>query len=160
MVDTAPNLGLACNPLSASNAAAINGKIALLDRGTCTFNVKVENAQAAGAVGVLIADNAAGTPPAGLGGTDGTITIPSVRITQADGVTLKAALATRSRGHSGMFANLGLNTGILAGADSALAASCLYAPNPFPGWLFGFALGYQRISESAHGAGHQWRLDS
>ena len=39
VVDTAPNLGLACNPLSALNAAAVNGKIAMVDRG-CTFNVK------------------------------------------------------------------------------------------------------------------------
>lgn len=130
VVDTAPNTGLACNPLSALNAAAVNGKIALVDRGTCTFNVKVKNCQNAGAVGVLVADNVAGSPPAGLGGTDATITIPSVRITLADGNTLKAALAKRSRLHSGMFANLGLNLSVYAGA-SASGQALMYSPNPY-----------------------------
>jgi hypothetical protein len=131
VVDTAPT-GPGCLPLSALNAAAVNGKIAIIDRGVCGFVVKVKNAQNAGAVGVLIADNVAGTPPAGLGGTDATITIPSVRITLADGNALKAALATRSRSHSGMFANLGVNLALFAGADAA-ARAWMYAPNPFQG---------------------------
>jgi hypothetical protein len=130
IVDTAPNLGLACNPLSALNAAAVNGKIALVDRGTCTFAVKVKNAQNAGALGVLVVNNIAGTPPAGLGGADPTITITAVMITQADGNTLKAALATRSRTHSGMFATLGLDLSIYAGADAS-ARAWMYAPNPY-----------------------------
>ena len=77
-----------------TNAAAVAGNIALIDRGTCGFTVKVKNAQNAGAVGVIIADNAPGTPPAGLGGTDPTITIPAVRVTLADGNTLKANIAS------------------------------------------------------------------
>ena len=39
-----------------SNASQLNGKIALIDRGTCNFNVKVENAQAAGATAVIVGD--------------------------------------------------------------------------------------------------------
>jgi hypothetical protein len=132
VVDTAPNLGLACNPLSAANALAVNGKIALVDRGVCTFNVKVKNAQNAGAIAVIVADNVAGAPPPGLGGTDPTVTIPSVRITQADGVALKAALATRSRTRSGMFANMGVDLSVRAGADSA-GRMLMFAPNPFQG---------------------------
>jgi uncharacterized repeat protein (TIGR01451 family) len=77
-----------------TNAAAVAGNIALIDRGTCGFIVKVKNAQNAGAVGVIIADNAPGSPPAGLGGTDPTITIPSVRVTLANANTLKANIAT------------------------------------------------------------------
>jgi uncharacterized repeat protein (TIGR01451 family) len=77
-----------------TNAAAVAGNIALIDRGTCGFIVKVKNAQLAGAVGVIIADNAPGTPPAALGGSDPTITIPAVRVTLADGNTLKANIAT------------------------------------------------------------------
>jgi PA domain len=130
VVDQTNGTGLACNPLSAANAAAVAGKLALVDRGTCTFVIKVKNAQNAGALGVIVADNAPGSPPAGLGGTDPTITIPSVRITQADGITLKAALAKRSRLHSGMFANLGLNLAVRAGADSA-GRMLMYAPNPY-----------------------------
>ncbi len=74
------------------NAAALAGNIALINRGLCGFTVKVKNAQDAGAIGVIIADNAAGCPPAGLGGADATITIPAVRVTQADGNLLKANL--------------------------------------------------------------------
>jgi len=132
VVDTAPNLGLACNPFSAANAMAVNGKIAVVDRGVCTFNVKVKNAQLAGAIAVIVVDNVAGAPPPGLGGTDATITIPSVRVTLADGNALKAALATRSRTRSGMFANLGVNLAVLAGADSA-GRVLMFAPNPFQG---------------------------
>ncbi len=130
VVDTAPNLGWACNPLSALNAAAVKDKIALVDRGVCTFTVKAKNVQNAGAVGVIVADNAAGSPPAGLGGADPTVTIPAVRITLADGNTLKAALATRTRAHSGMFANLGVNLAVYAGADAA-GRMLMYAPNPY-----------------------------
>jgi PA domain-containing protein len=78
----------ACEPL----INVVAGKIVLLDRGGCTFVVKVKNAQNAGAIGVIVADSVAGCPPAGLGGSDPTITIPSVRISQSDGVLLKANL--------------------------------------------------------------------
>jgi len=133
VLDTAGNLGLACTALSALNAASVAGKIALVDRGTCTFKTKTLNAQLAGATAVIIANNAAGSPPPGLG-DDATIvtpiTIPTVSITQADGVTLKASLATRSRMHSGMTANVGLNLSFRAGADSS-NRPFMYTPNPF-----------------------------
>jgi hypothetical protein len=67
------------------------GAIALIDRGFCNFTVKVANAQAAGAGAVIIADNQPGAP-ATLGGTDPSITIPAVRVSQADGNTIKAGL--------------------------------------------------------------------
>jgi hypothetical protein len=100
-----------CSPFS--NAAQVAGRIALVDRGTCAFVVKTANAQAAGAVALLVADNVAGTPPAGLGGAAAGITIPSVRLTITDGNTIKAQLA------SGVSAQLGLNMAQRAGADSA-----------------------------------------
>jgi hypothetical protein len=77
-----------CTPL----VNTVSGSVVLLDRGACTFTVKVKNAQNAGAIAVLIADNVAGSPPPGLAGADPTITIPSGRITLADGNALKAAL--------------------------------------------------------------------
>jgi hypothetical protein len=55
----------------------------------------------------------------GMSGNDPSITIPSVRITQADGATLKAALQRRSRTQSGVVASLGLDATRLAGADGA-----------------------------------------
>jgi hypothetical protein len=130
VVDSPGNIGLACNPLSVLNAAAVNGKIAVVDRGVCTFSIKVKNAQDAGAIGVLVVDNAAGGPPAGLGGADATVTIPSVRITLADGTALKTALRTRSRLHSGVFATLAVDLNTLAGADG-LGRPMLFTPNPF-----------------------------
>lgn len=132
VVDTAPDAGLACAPLSPLNASAVSGKIAIVDRGTCSFPVKVKAAQDAGAVGAVVVNNAAGSPPPGMGGADATITIPSVMVSLADGTAFKAALATRSRLHSGMSANLGLNPAIRLGADASNRA-LLYTPNPFQG---------------------------
>ena len=123
--DTSSSPSLACNPLSGANAAAISGKIALIDRGTCNFTVKVENAQNAGAVGVLIADNVAGSPPDPLGGTDSAVFIPAVRISLADGVTLKSALAAGT-----VSGTLGVNLAILQGADASNRV-LMYTPNPF-----------------------------
>lgn len=45
---------LGCEPFSPASAAALAGKIALINRGSCTFKRKVLNAQNAGALGVLI----------------------------------------------------------------------------------------------------------
>jgi hypothetical protein len=106
------------------NGAQVAGKIAIVDRGVCGFTVKVKACQDAGAVGVIVADNAAGAPPAGMGGTDATITIPSVRVTQADGVTLKAQIA------SGLNVTLKTDPALLAGADPA-GRVMLYTPNPY-----------------------------
>lgn len=79
-----------CNPA----ANDLSGKIALVDRGACTFKTKTLNAQNAGAVGVIVADNRS-EPPIGLGDdssiTD-TINIGTLSITQSDGATLKTAL--------------------------------------------------------------------
>ncbi len=72
------------------NAGAMAGKIAVLDRGTCTFIVKAKNAQLNGAIGAIIINNTGGA--LSPGGTDATITIPTIGITQADGAALKAAI--------------------------------------------------------------------
>lgn len=122
--------GSACGPLTVNDARAVNGKIALVDRGVCGFAIKVKNAQNAGAIGVLVADNVAGSPPPGLGGADPTVTIPSVRVTLADGNALKVALAKRSRTSSGVFARIGLFGTQIAGAD-AFGRMKMFAPNPF-----------------------------
>ena len=86
---SAPALG--CNGLI--NSSALNGKIVLIRRGVCSFAVKVLNAQNAGAIAVIIMNNVPG-PPAGIGGSDPTITIPSVMISQADGNLLETALTS------------------------------------------------------------------
>ncbi|RMG56067.1 MAG: PKD domain-containing protein [Bacteroidetes bacterium] len=87
---TNPNPNDGCETLI--NSAALNGKIALIDRGNCNFTFKVEAAQNAGAVAVIIANNVAGSPIT-MGGFSSTITIPSIMISQADGQAIKARLA-------------------------------------------------------------------
>jgi hypothetical protein len=73
--------------------SGVNGKVALIDRGTCDFVTKVKNAQNAGATAVVLADNVDETPISPIG-EDATITIPTVAISLADGNTFKANLAT------------------------------------------------------------------
>ncbi len=67
------------------------GSIALVDRGTCNFTVKVANGQASGAVAVIVANNVPGTPTT-MGGADPSITIPSVMVSMDHGNLLKANL--------------------------------------------------------------------
>lgn len=83
---------LACNG-SLINAASVAGKIALIRRGDCPFVEKVLTAQQAGAIGVIMMNNVDGQPIP-MGGTDTTITIPSIMISKADGNILEAALAS------------------------------------------------------------------
>src|SRR5436190_291209 len=68
-----------------------SGKLAIVDRGTCTFSTKVRNAIAAGAVGVVVINNVAGDPIGmakdGLGGDD----LPAVMLSKNDGAALRAA---------------------------------------------------------------------
>lgn len=90
LVLAVPNDG--CAPLT--NGAAIAGKIAIINRGTCTFQSKTLNAQNAGAIAVVIANSTAA-----FGGmaADATITTPMTitarMVTNADGNAIKAALA-------------------------------------------------------------------
>jgi hypothetical protein len=77
-----------------TNASSVSGKIALIRRGTCPFIQKCTNAVNAGAIAVIMINNAPGIPAA-MGGTDtnGDVTIPSVAISKDNGDALVAALA-------------------------------------------------------------------
>jgi MYXO-CTERM domain-containing protein len=79
----------ACSPLT--NAADLVGKVVVIDRGTCTFVQKAKAAQNAGAVAVIIANNQSGGAIQ-LPGTDATIVIPTVSVSQTSGNTLKGAI--------------------------------------------------------------------
>ncbi len=70
----------------------VSGQVVLIDRGLCTFAKKAQNAAAAGAIAVIIADNVSDTTPLGLAGTD-PVTIPTVGITLTSGSSLKGQLA-------------------------------------------------------------------
>jgi hypothetical protein len=116
-----PSTSDACSPLTND----LTGMIALVDRGTCTFTVKVKNAQNAGAIAVLVADNAPGAPPAGLGGNDPTIVIFSGRIQQVDGNALKAALVTQN-----VNVTIARDTSIRSGTDRVKHLAMVAALNP------------------------------
>jgi hypothetical protein len=107
-----------------ANAAALPDRIALIDRGTCNFTVKVKNAQLAGATGVLIGNNVASGLP-DMGGSDATITIPSLGITQALATSIKANLP-------GTNATLGIDpSGSLSGTTDGCVR--MFGPNPVQG---------------------------
>lgn len=76
----------ACEPLT-----GVAGRIVLVDRGACTFVLKAQRVQAAGGIGMIVANNAPGPPP-GLGGADPSIAIGVLSISQAAGNALKSAL--------------------------------------------------------------------
>lgn len=84
------------NGCSALPAGSLAGKIGLIERGgaaNCTFVVKVKNAQNAGAIAAIIYNNAAAVNfPSSMGGTDATVAIPSVLITNDEGEYIKTQL--------------------------------------------------------------------
>jgi hypothetical protein len=123
--------GPGCEPFNAVNRAAVAGKVPIISRGSCAFAIKVKNAQNAGAVAVLLANNVDGA--IAPGGADATVTIPSVGITLADGNRLKAAVVAArpygSRSIAGVVtANLATDPLRKAGADAA-GRPLLYTPS-------------------------------
>lgn len=109
-----------CEPL----ANNLTGKIALIDRGSCNFTAKAINAQDAGAIGVIIANNVPGATPPGLGGSDPAVVVPTVSVTLNDGALLRYFGADTN-------VTIGIDSsqGTLAGADENGLVK-LYAPFP------------------------------
>lgn len=95
-----------CDPIV--NAAQLNGKIVMIDQGTCNFTDKVLAAQNAGAVAVLIVNNlgflfvVGGTPSS-------PITIPTIMILPASANPIKAALASAPGSVSASIDNAGIS---------------------------------------------------
>lgn len=74
-------------------AGSLAGKIGLIERGNCDFVVKVKNAQNAGAIAAVIYNGPLSPAIGNMGGTDLTITIPSVLIDNTEGEYIKGQLA-------------------------------------------------------------------
>jgi minor extracellular serine protease Vpr len=95
-----------------------SGKLAIIDRGVCTFSTKVRNAIAAGAIGVLVINNVAGDPTAmakdGGGGDD----LPAVMIGLNEGADLRASGATTASADATFQEFITTNKDILAGFSS------------------------------------------
>lgn len=82
------HIGLATKPLSPEEAAKVKGKVALIDRGSVTFLQKLQVAEAAGAIGAVVANNQPGEPMA-MGG-DGSVQIPAIMVSKDVGDAVKA----------------------------------------------------------------------
>lgn len=88
------------------NTAELSGKIALVDRGLVTFDLKVSRAQDAGALAVVIANNVGGDAlitPSG----ESTDPVPVIFVSENSGINLKALL------NSGNPVNVTLFTSLL-----------------------------------------------
>ena len=87
-----PVLGTPDGTAPPNNAAALAGKIVIIQRGSYNFTVKCKLAQDAGAVAVIIANNAANATldPGTMAGDDATITIPCLFVKYGDGTNLIA----------------------------------------------------------------------
>jgi hypothetical protein len=81
----------ACNDNPLTNAENLDGKVALIARGSCAFTEKFLNAQNAGAVGVVLYTTE-GTSPFAMGGTDPAVTITGSMISFEDGQSLTASI--------------------------------------------------------------------
>ncbi len=74
---------------SAWPAGSLTGKVGIVQRGDCTFKIKLQNMQDAGALFALVYNNAPGAPI--IMGTDtGSVTIPGAMISLEDGLEMEA----------------------------------------------------------------------
>ncbi len=79
-----------------TNAAAISGNLAMVDRGTCGFAAKADSIQLAGATGIIVCNNSTTFPDTTIvmGGTPTTtISIPAVMVSYNNCLLIKAAIA-------------------------------------------------------------------
>jgi len=81
----------ACSALT--NPQAVAGKLALVDRGSCDFIVKVRNAEDAGAAGLIVANNR-GDALVSMAPPDPSVGISSLFIGQTLGGQLRAEIAS------------------------------------------------------------------
>lgn len=97
LVDSGPLTGLVvyaqppdgCGPLA--NAGAVGGRVALIDRGECTFSDKLTQASSAGAMAAVVVDDEEAELPIVMGGAE-QVDIPGVFIRKVDGELIKSEL--------------------------------------------------------------------
>ncbi len=77
----------------------IVGKVVVIDRGVCAVSEKVDKAGRAGAVGVIVVNNAPGEPPTFSQG-NGSQFVPTLVVTQGEGTILKSLIAGSPRAQS------------------------------------------------------------
>ncbi len=88
----ASNMGSVTDGCQMTWSTNVMGKIAAIDRGQCTFAEKVTNAQANGAIGVIIMNNTGNNSVPPLSGSGPSVMIPALSISRTNGTALKARL--------------------------------------------------------------------
>lgn len=83
---------MACFPVT--QQPELDGKIAIIDRGTCDFSLKVYYAQEAGAIGAIICNFEDVVIPMGNGEQAGAVAIPSVLISSVECERIRIAAGT------------------------------------------------------------------
>jgi minor extracellular serine protease Vpr len=112
---------MACSTLPPNSLA---GSIALIFRGACYFENKLDNAQAAGALGAVVYDNVAGEIPITMG--IGAATLPAAMVSNSDGLALKSQLAA---GLAGQTVTLNFALSPAAINPASIAAFSAAGPN-------------------------------
>ncbi|KAI8074863.1 peptidase S8/S53 domain-containing protein [Gongronella butleri] len=133
-----------CKP--STTPAKLQGMVALVARGGCVFADKIKNAQAAGAIGVLVYNNNPGffTPSA----SDPAITIPFGGITDKDGSRLfelaqkklvpatfdqgDTSFETPTSGKISSFSSWGLGPDLSMKPDVSAPGGLIYSTYPVP----------------------------
>ena len=107
-------LSTACSALT---PGSLEGEIALISRGTCTFSTKIRNAEDAGAIAVLVVNVVAGDATAMVSdGTPDQPEIPAYMVGLSDGLALKAkGDGTLTTIHAGLAYFRTANDNIMAG---------------------------------------------
>ena len=118
-----PGIDTANDGCAAFNPGQFASAIAMIRRGTCSFTIKVNNAAAAGAIAVVIANNQAGAVSPSVPGT----TIPAYATTQASANALRDFAAA----NSGVTAAIPFAAKIFYNTPDALAAFSSRGPNAF-----------------------------
>jgi len=116
----------ACEPLV--NDAEMDGNIAFIERGGCNFDVKIQNAEAAGAVAAVIYSIAG--EPIVMNGDGSLIDIPALMIGQADGNLIVAEI------QAGNEVTAVLDKGLLLKepeTGNRMASFSARGPGPVPG---------------------------
>lgn len=80
--------------LCTQNSIDLTGKVALIARGTCTFQLKADNAKAQGAIGMVVYNDAARGDALVLMGGDGIDDFFGFFVGHTDGLAIKDAIAT------------------------------------------------------------------
>jgi minor extracellular serine protease Vpr len=111
--------GMACSPLA---AGSLTGSIALVLRGVCLFEDKINNVQQAGAVAALVYTDAARPNPITMAA--GAATLPAAMVSYANGIAAKQQIS-----HGTVTATLDFSINAIAVPSNRISSFSSRGPN-------------------------------